>query len=283
MASRWDGRNLREPKQVVFVGKELERSEVFLSSAGPTWSALENAVRAAEHRGKGETVELVGRESQEKTTAMKSLRLNEAQCERADALVKKWARLLKAKSRPSMPCGFAAARIVAKNQKEEEMVVPDDAREPVSLSGMEKGDFGCRRPLTNGTMCQREPCAGARRWFLRGASQGTPDKPKTPQPQGEENGKGKGKGAPGSAKKNLGEDMEGEGRDDGGKRGRSQGRRSEPRRSEPRRNSPRRKGRSKTPMAGRRRSRHAKADKAEGATCKPRHITPHHTYHPAPS
>jgi hypothetical protein len=115
VASRWNGRNLREPKQVIFVGKEKERSEVFLSSAGPTWCALENAVRAAEHRGKGETVELVGRESQEKTTAMKSLRLNEAQCERADALGKKWARLLKAKSRQSTPCGFAAARIVAKN------------------------------------------------------------------------------------------------------------------------------------------------------------------------
>ena len=191
VASRWDGRNLREPKQVVFIGKDKEKSVVYLSSAGPNWNAMENAVRAAEHRGKGETVELVGRESQERTTAMKSLRLNEAQCERADTLTKKWNQLLKAKSRQSIACGFAAARIVSKNQKEEELIVPDDARAPVSMSGMAQGDFGCRKQLSNGTMCQREPCAGDRRWSLRRASKGTPDKPKKPQSQGHQNEEGK--------------------------------------------------------------------------------------------
>ena len=278
VASRWAGRNLREPKQVVFVGKDKEKSAVYLSSAGPNWNAMENAVRAAEHRGKGETVELVGRESQERTTAMKSLRLNEAQCERVETLTKNWNQRLKAKSRSSIACGFAAARVVSKNRKEEELIVPDDAREPVSMSGMAEGDFGCRKQLSNGTMCQREPCAGQRRWVLRRASQGTPDKPKEPQSQGQQNAKGKGKGKPPeSSKRNLEEEMGEEEEDSRGSRGRSQGRRGETRRDYGRSESQRR---SKVSMAGRRRSRREEGNANKGVTSL--HITSHNsTHHPA--
>ena len=263
VASRWDGRNLREPKQVVFIGKEKEKSAVYLSSAGPTWSAMENAVRAAEHRGKGETVEQVGRESQERTSAMKSLRLNEAQCERVETLTKRWNQLLKSKSRQSTACGFAAARIVSKNQKEEELIVPDDAREPVSMAGMAQGDFGCRKQLANGTMCQREPCAGDRRWSLRRESKGTPDKPKEPQSQSQQHGKGKGKGKGSEAKRNLGEAMDEDEEDSRRARGRSQGRRSEPRSYHGKSKS---RGKSKVAMAGRRRSRQEEGNTNKGAT-----------------
>ena len=152
--------------------------------------------------------------------------------------------------------------------------MPDDAREPVSMSGMAEGGFGCKKQLSNGTMCQREPCAGDRRWALRRASQGTPDKPKEPQPQSNEKGKGKGSE---SSKRNLEEEMNEEEEDSRGSRGRSQGRRGETSRDHGRSKS---RGRSKVSMAGRRRIRREEGNANRGVTSL--HITSHNsTHHPA--